>query len=366
MKILSFIKREPVLSASAALAAASMILVPPDTGYADYVNLSVLAVLFCLMLVVAGLSRSGIFGVMTEALSSRFRREKSLVTALCLICFFISALITNDVALITFVPFTLAMLRGSDEKTVIFAVVMETVAANLGSLITPVGNPQNLYLYTYFGLSPAEFFAITLPLGALSLALTLGTLLLPWGGEREVEPQTASAGLNKGMAAVCGVLFAVCMLTVLRLLPWPVMLAVVCAAALFMDRRLFLEADYILLLTFVCFFIFVGNAARVERISDAVFGVLAGKETFLSAALSQIISNVPAATMLSAFTDNARGLIVGTNIGGLGTLIASMASLISYRRVCSAGISQGRYIKTFSLINFALLALLGTLSYIFL
>lgn len=361
MKFLSFLKREPVLTVSAILAVISMLLVPPDGEYIGYFNLSVLAVLFCLMLVVAALSGAGVLSALMSWLGGRIKTEKTLVIVLCLICFFTSALITNDVALITFVPFSLALLRGRSEKTIIFAVTMETVAANLGSLITPIGNPQNLYLYTYFNMQPGEFFRITLPLGGICLVLLMAVLFI-FRGEREQLKAPESRGeLNRVQAVASGVLFVLCLLTVLRLVPWPVMLAVVLVAVLIMDKSLLREADYILLLTFVCFFVFVGNAARLSWVYDAVSAVLKGREIFVSAALSQVVSNVPAATMLSAFTGEARGLVIGTNIGGLGTLIASMASLISYRRIAAAGVSQGRYIKVFTAINFALLAVLGVI-----
>lgn len=361
MKILSFLKREPVLTISALLAVLSMLLVPPDGEYIGYFNLSVLAVLFCLMLVVAALSGAGVFDVLMSWLGGRIRTEKALVIVLCLICFFTSALITNDVALITFVPFSLALLKGRSEKTIIFAVTMETVAANLGSLITPIGNPQNLYLYTYFNMQPGEFFRITLPLGGICLVLLMAVLLCFRGEKAELKAPESREKLSRVQAIAGGVLFVLCLLTVLRLVPWPVMLLVVMIAVLIMDKALLREADYILLLTFVCFFVFVGNAARLSWVYEAVSGLLKGREILISAALSQVVSNVPAATMLSAFTSEARGLVIGTNIGGLGTLIASMASLISYRRIAASGVSQGRYIKVFTAVNFALLAVLGVI-----
>lgn len=358
-KAVWIIKREPVLTVSFVLAAVSAIFVPPDKEYLSYGSLSVLCLLLCLMVIVAGLRQAGLFDEMARRLTQRVRTEKGLLWVLCGECFFLSALITNDVALITFVPFILLLLRGQPEKTVIFAVTMETVCANLGSLLTPIGNPQNLYLYTYYHMAPGTFFAATLPLGGLCALLIALTLLLR--PNRTLPPFEApqAAPLRREELAVYGALFALCLLTVMKVLPCWVVFAVVTLTVWRRDKRLFAAADYVLLGTFVCFFIFVGNAARIPWIHQTVSQWMTGREVLAGALLSQCISNVPAAAMLSAFTEKGTALVIGTNIGGLGTLIASMASLISYRQIREDGaVRPGRYLLTFSAVNLLFLAVL--------
>ncbi len=359
-----FIRNEAVLSAALLLALVSAFFIPPDRSYIDYLNLPVLALLFCLMAVIAGLRKEGLFERLSALVTSKVKSERSRTAALCAVCFFTSMLITNDVALITFVPFTIQLMRRQSEGRLIFAIVMETVAANLGSLVTPIGNPQNLYLYTYYGLGINEFLKITLPLGGLCLVLVALTLLFVKGGKAEQE-ETESVTLRKTPMLIYGLLFLICILTVLDVIPYWVCFAIVAVTLLICDRFIFNRVDYILLITFVCFFVFVGNMSRIEAVKSFTTGILRGRELIVGALLSQLISNVPAATMLASFTDNYRGLILGVNIGGLGTMIASMASLISYRFYCSRQKpDRKRYFYVFSAVNFILLAVLIGLSYL--
>ncbi len=364
-KVFAFIKREAVLTVSGVLALGSVFIVPPDKNYISYCNFSVLALLFCLMAIVEGVRRCALFEVLTQNLTKRIRTEKYLILALCLTCFFSSALLTNDVALITFVPFSLALLKNQGEKTLIFTVTMETVAANLGSLITPIGNPQNLYLYSHYNMNIGEFFRITLPLGGICLFIVILLCLLRKNKATENDLTNETVRADKGGLVFYTVLFILCLLTVLGVIHYGISLAITLIAVLIKDREIFKKVDYLLLLTFIFFFIFVGNIARLDIVRNFITCAIKGQEILVSALLSQIISNVPAAAMLSAFTKNARGLILGTNIGGLGTLIASMASLISFRFLASAKISSGKYLLFFSAVNFSLLAVL-LLIYIFL
>lgn len=364
-KILAFMKREAVLTVSGVLALVSVFIVPPDKNYISYCNFSVLALLFCLMAIIEGVRRCALFEILTQNLTKRIKTEKHLILALCLTCFFSSAILTNDVALITFVPFSLALLKNQGEKTLIFTVTMETVAANLGSLITPIGNPQNLYLYSHYGMKIGEFFRITLPLGGICLFIVILLCLLRRNKTAESDLTKETARSDKWGLIFYGVLFILCLLTVLDILHYGITLAVTLTAVFIKDRGILKKVDYLLLLTFIFFFIFVGNIARLEIVRNFITRAIEGREILVSALLSQIMSNVPAAAMLSAFTDNARGLILGTNIGGLGTLIASMASLISFRFLASAKVSSGKYLLFFSAVNFSLLAVL-LLIYIFL
>ncbi len=358
-KLLRFVKAEPVLVVSGLFALASMAMVPPSAAYFSYVDFRTLGILFCLMAAVAGLTEAGLFGAAAAVLVKRGGSRKRLCLLLVLLCFTASMLITNDVALITFVPLTLLLLNGAEERCRIFTVVMETIAANLGSMLTPVGNPQNLYLFSHYELSPGEFFAVTAPVWGMGLILTTGAVLfakLPGivsPNMEEVEP------FNGKKALLYGGMFLLSLLAVFRILHWVVVLAAAVVLLLIFNRKLFRKIDYSLLLTFLFFFLLVGNLGRIPAVQRTISGMLAGREVLVSAAVSQVISNVPAALMLSGFSGEWRGLLVGTNIGGLGTLIASMASLISFR-LYSRGENAhtGRYLAMFSVYNVLFLILL--------
>ena len=355
--MLKYIKSQPVLFISAAAALATMFIIIPDKGYKDYIDLKVLIQLFGLMTAVAGLRSVGIFDRMTDLLLSKAGTVRRLGAVFILLCFFSSMLVTNDVALLTFVPLTILVCKGiPDERSRILMIVLETAAANLGSMLTPVGNPQNLYLYNKFQLSAGTFLRTLLPAGIISLAvLMLLNLLLP----RE-SCSRAKGAENAGIKAVpaigYAVLFAVCLLTVFRVIPDRACLASALVIGIAFDRKLLLKVDYALLATFVCFFVFTGNIARIEAVSSFFSGVLTGNEILVTALLSQVISNVPAAVMLAGFTENGTALLLGADLGGLGTVIASLASLISfqfYRKAENA--RPGRYMAIFSAVNFGML-----------
>ncbi len=358
-KIIGILKNDILLSISALLAVASCFFVLPDEKYISYINLPVLVLLFCLMIVVAGIKSAGVFGFLQELLSKGIKTEKTMIFSLCMICFFSSALITNDVALITFVPFSLLMLKNSKPASVIFAVVMETVSANLGSLITPIGNPQNLYLYTHYNMNIGEFLKITLPLGGVCLVMICVCLMMRRNAPLNTEKSSEESIVNKKGVLLFSALFILCILSVLKLLSCYITLLIVSASTLLYDRKLFKDADYILLLTFVFFFVFAGNVARIPVIYEFIAYAMNGREVVMSALISQVVSNVPASAMLSTFTDDAFSLVLGTNIGGLGTIIASMASLISYRFIAKESrISKGRYMLIFTVYNVIMLAVL--------
>lgn len=354
-----FCKAQPVLVIAFVLAVISAVIVPPDAKYKEYCNTTVLIQLFGLMLAVSGVRSIGVFDTMTGAILKRTGTVRRLGFLLMLICFFTSMLVTNDVVLLTFVPLTLLIFRQiPDEKSRILTIVLETAAANLGSMLTPVGNPQNLYLYDRYAMDAGTFLRVMLPAGAGSLAmLSLLCLLLPKTACTAVsQPKTA---LHKPKAIAYTALFAVCLCCVFRLIPPLVLLFLAIAVALIFDRSLLRKVDYSLLVTFVCFFVFVGNIARISAVSDGISQILAGREVLISAILSQGISNVPAAMMLSGFTENGTALLLGVNLGGLGTMIASMASLISFQFYRKAeGAKTGRYFAVFSAVNFGMLAVL--------
>lgn len=332
VKIKTFVKKEAVLCISALCAVVTMFLVPPSAEYIEYIDFRVLCLLFSLMGVVAGFKSVGAFKWLTYQLLRRIKNGRVLGLTLVLLPFFSSMLVTNDVALLVFVPFTMLFLSGLGcEKNIIPIIVMQTVAANLGSMATPVGNPQNLFLYSAFNLGAGEFFSVTLPLTVLSfVCLSLCTLpimpkLLP---EQSLVNEKITSGKK---FAVYAVLFVLCLLTVFRVVPYQVTTAILIVVLLIIDRKLFGEIDYMLLLTFVCFFIISENLGRVEVVREFLQALLS-KSTLLTAiGASQVISNVPAAVLLSGFTDNWRELLSGVNIGGLGTPIASLASLITLK-----------------------------------
>lgn len=357
----AFVKKEAVLCIAFLCAVVSMFLVPPDGGYADYVDYRVLALLFCLMLVVAGLQDCGLFDLLARRLLAGEKRFRFLALALVLLPFFSSMLITNDVSLITFVPFAVLVLELTGRQAQLpYIVTLQTVAANLGSMAMPVGNPQNLFLCSKFGIPMGAFFAAVLPLTAVSLVglvLAAGTTS---GDIIRVEFKDAGGIGKPGQLKLMLLLFILCLLSVFHVLPWPALLAVVIVAAAVFARHLFPRVDYALLFTFVCFFVFSGNLGRIGAVRTFLTGLMDWNTVVTSALASQVISNVPAAVLLSTFTEDWKGLLVGTNVGGLGTLIASLASLISFKLyIRTEGAKPLRYLGLFTLANVIGLAVLG-------
>ena len=370
-KLIRFIKQEAVLSVAAVLALLSAFFVPPDGAYLGYIDFRTLAILFSLMTVMAGLRQQGIFDRMGRALLALTGSTLQLVLVLVGLCFFGSMFITNDVSLLTFVPFTFVVLNSlgaeARKKLILPVVCMQTIAANLGSMLTPIGNPQNLYLYGRSGMGMGAFVALMLPYTLASLALLAGWAVWLCRGGSPVCKGTGGPFLapQQSVAAdgriiwMDAALFVVCLLAVVRVLPYPVAFGAVLAATLLADRATLGRVDYSLLLTFVAFFVFIGNLGRVEAFSDWLRQIIAGREVLVAVLASQVTSNVPAALLLSGFTQDVQALIIGTNLGGLGTLIASMASLISYRQIArEEPAGKGRYFALFTLSNLLFLAVL--------
>ena len=357
-KVKEFFKKEAVLVISFVLAVASMFFVPPSTAYLGYIDLRTLALLLCLMLVMAGLNALGVFRLLADKLLSRTNSTRTLGLTLNLLCFFSSMLITNDVALITFVPFTLIVLKLSDKMNkAILLVVLETVAANLGSMLTPIGNPQNLYLFSAFNMEIGEFVGAVAPYAVLSLVLIVTSSFLLGNEKITVKAEENTQAINKIKVLVYICLFAVSLLTVFRVIPYPVTLGITLAAVIIADRKTLAKADYSLLLTFVFLFVFIGNLGEIEAVSTFLKSIVSGREVLVGIAASQVFSNVPAALLLSGFTQNAAALLVGVNLGGLGTLIASMASLISFKLIAKESINSGRYLLVFTAVNIVFSAL---------
>ena len=331
-KIKNFFAKETVFCVAAACALLTIFIIPPSIAYLHYIDFRVLCLLLCLMAVVAGMKALGVFDWLTYQLLHRINRGRILGVTLVLLPFFCSMFVTNDVALIIFIPFTLMLLEQLNcKKSIIPVTVFQTIAANLGSMATPVGNPQNLYLYAFYNLGISEFFSITLPVTAISLALltVVSIPLLP----KELPKQNLNASKihNRTHLLVYLSLFILCLLTVFRVVPYLITTAITVCILFLIDRKLLKEIDYMLLLTFVCFFIVSENLGQIQYVREMLQNLLQSNTLLTAVGTSQIISNVPAAVVLSGFTDQWKYLLAGVNIGGLGTPIASLASLITIK-----------------------------------
>lgn len=354
-----FIKKETLLCVSAILAIVSIFFVPPSLNYISYIDLKTISLLFCLMAVMAGLREIGVFSALANSLLTRTKNFRTVSMILIMLCFFSSMIITNDVALITFVPFAIEVVRKSEKNEFIIPIaVLQTIAANLGSMLTPIGNPQNLYLYSLSGMSLGEFIKLMLPYSATALVMLIIANFTVKSAT--VEYSAEKSDFNIKSAVFYGLLFLVCMLTVANVLEYWITFIIVTAAIALTNKKILLKVDYSLLLTFIFFFIFIGNMSNVDAFRNAVSYLLNGREIFVSVISSQVISNVPAAVLLSGFTDNIKSLIIGTNIGGLGTLIASMASLISYKIfIAEVPEQKKKYFVQFTVWNVVFLIILS-------
>lgn len=373
-RLFGFMKKEAVLCVALLLAVVSACVVLPDREYMNYIDLRTLAILFSLMSVMAGLQKMGLFRRIAWGLLKRVGSPVSLVMVLMLLCFFSAMLITNDVALITFVPFTFTLLEilGEEQrrKLALPIVAMQTIAANLGSMLTPIGNPQNLYLYGVSEMPMGSFVLLMLPYAVVSIIFLLIWALMAgrsckggWSrGAEQLQGQEAADFRSRAVLIrliIYLVLFLLCLLAVAHVIPWQAVPLMVLLAILPMDRKVLAKVDYSLLLTFVGFFVFIGNMGRIPAFCDFLERAVAGRETYAAIAVSQVISNVPAALFLSGFTNAYEELLIGVNLGGLGTLIASMASLISYKYVAKEESSRkGKYILIFTVSNLLFLAVL--------
>ena len=442
------------------LAIISCFFVTPGREYLSYINWRTLILLFCLMAVVAGFAKAGVFRYISRKLSQRMKDTRRLSVGFMLLCFLLSMFVTNDVALVTVVPLTLLTMMGCSEKAKIQTLVQETIAANLGSMLTPFGNPQNLYLTSYYGIGMGEFLRLMLPYTGVALViLLLQTLISPKEGlggkareagipeerakgaetpegeareaaipergasEAEIpegrakgagtpEREAREAGIPEGRvkeAAIpegkkreaaslyesgenltgkdemyeealrekllrskgrlvsillYGILFIVSMFSVARILDYRILFGIILITILVYDRSVLRNVNYTLLLTFVSFFVLIGNLGAMTQIQAALTQMIEGRELLTAILSSQIISNVPAAVLLSGFTDQGKALIVGTDLGGLGTLIASMASIITFQLYSlESGAKKGKYLLTFTLWNVIDLVILGTVAY---
>ena len=359
------IKNNVVFFVALTAALLTMFIIPPDEKYIGYFDFKTLACLFCTLAVVNALKSIGFFGYIAGKIIIRAGNLRIATLLLVYITFIGSMFIANDMALLTFLPLGYFVLDSSGKKKYMaYVFILQTIAANLGGMLTPFGNPQNLYLYSKFNIPDGEFISIMALPFAVSIALvTVCCLFFP--GEHIAVTDSGKA-LPRGKTAFYLALFALTVVMVFRLIPYYIILPVVFVAVLFSDRKSLLKVDWFLLMTFAAFFVFSGNMARIPAVS-AFFSALLEKNTLLTSVLScQVISNVPSAVLLSQFTGNYRDLLIGVNIGGTGMLIASLASLITFRMyVAHNKGGGGKYVLLYSAFSFAFLLILTVVSSIF-
>ena len=357
--IAAFIAKNAVMVIALVLAALTSIIVPPDAEYLGYFDLKTLTCLFCVLAVVCALKNIRFFYMLAQQIVRLFKNARMCVLALVYITFIGSMLIANDMALLTFLPLGYFVLSSTGkQKYMAFTFIMQNIAANLGGMLTPFGNPQNLYLYTKYSIPTGEFMSIMLAPFLISIAIiTLCCLVFVRAEALEFEGEEIK--MPKARTLLYLALFVLSIAIVFRGIPYWIGLIVIPAVLLFADRDALKKVDYPLLLTFVFFFIFAGNMARIDAVRS-LFSFLLEKSTLLFSVIScQCISNVPSAILLSQFTDNYPELLVGVNIGGVGTLIASLASLITFREYTKHNPGKsGKYILLFSAFNFAMLIIL--------
>ena len=384
--VVKVLKNETILVVASVLALVSCFIVPPDREYAGYIHASTISQLICLMIVVCGFQRIGVFRIIGSRLLEHVGSLRGLVVTLVALTYFSAMLITNDVALVTFVPFAVAVLLMADmgERTVLVVTLM-TIGANVGSMLTPIGNAHNLYLKALTGMPAGEMMGIMAPYSVCAVVLLLIVIYFAFpklpvselnnletgvlAPERskhqpdEIRITGYGAGYGGWRTVVYALLFVVCLLAVSDFIPLWVMCVVVVATFLFTDRRVFRYVDWGLPLTFCMFFIFIGNMKRVPEFYQLAQSLVSGHPLEVAVVSSQVISNVPTTLLLSGFCDQWRPLIIGTNLGGMGTLIASMASLISYKNVVRQYPDRkGRYLGVYTAVNVLFLIVLVGLS----
>ena len=322
---IEFFKRETIFTISLILAIISCFFVPPNVNYLNYINWDTIILLLVIMVIVEILKNLSVFEMMVRKLLARVGNTRGLVLVLVFTCFFSSIFITNDVSLIIFVPFSILALRKVQRTDlIILTVSLQTIAANVGCMVLPIGAPHNIVMYTVSNIPFESFFLLLLPYIVVSVAFLAVLMLfapkddisLPAMGKIEVD--------RKDFA-----------------------------------KRVLLGVDYYLLLTFIALFVLIGNLENIPFFNSLFTRWIAGNEVLWGILASQVISNVPAAILLSGFSTNYEAIIVGINIGGFGTLIASMANLISYKilaRECNE--FKIRYLVIFTVLNVVLLLVL--------
>ena len=348
---------------AACLAAVISALFVPVTNYISYIDTDMIALLMSFMLILTGLESNNVFSFFTHRLLRSAGNSRKLSLLLVMFTFLLAALVTNDVALIVTVPFTILVFRAAGLSPV-YTIVLETIAANMGGAITPFGNPQNLYIYSLSQMTFGEFVAVTGPTAGISLLFLIIAGMFCKRTDIEPDDSKPVHVTNIRYVVLYLICFLLCILSVLHLFDVISALAAVCVVIAILEPKLFLKADYGLLITFAAIFVFTGNIKNIPAVSQLMESTLEGHEFLIALGLSQIISNVPATIMVSGFTDKYREVILGADVGALGTLIASLASLISFRAYTKEkNADPKRYILTFTGLNLILLAILCVYHY---
>jgi len=366
MKVVNFIKRNTVFCVAALAAFITCFFIPPDTGYLEYFDWRTLACLFITLAVVCALGNVKFFTILARKLVMVSGNLRGLFLMLVVITFIGSMIIANDMALITFLPLGyFALSVGKKEKYMAYLFILQNISANLGGMLTPFGNPQNLYLYSFFEIPTMEFMSIMFPPFLLAIAMLAGACFLV-KPEKLVIDEEFPEKFHVKKTLLYMALFAFSILIVFRAVPFWMGLLLIPAVLFFVDKDALLEVDYSLLGTFFFFFIFSGNLARIEAVNE-FFSMLLQKDALIVSVLScQFISNVPSAILLSQFTNDYHSLLLGVNIGGTGTLIASLASLITFSEFRILYPDQGKkYFVMFTVINLIFLVVMTAAAKLF-
>jgi Na+/H+ antiporter NhaD/arsenite permease-like protein len=359
-----FLKKDLVLTISLLLATASCFIHPPKL---EYINFHVIGSLFNLMLALKAFEELRLLDKFAIGLLNKSQNSKSVSTILILLCFFSSMFVTNDVALLTFVPLTL-LIGQKTKMAVMETVILQTIAANLGSSLTPMGNPQNLFIYSYYEITPKPFFTTVIVLAVLGISSLYFYIRKLPRTELKVEMPSVP-NVDGKQAMIWGLVLAIIIASIFGFIHYQVSVLISLMTVLILNRRLLLKIDYLLLLTFICFFIFSGNISNSTVVQSVINSSLNNSTSvyFSSILLSQLISNVPASILLSSFTTDWEPLLLGVNIGGLGTIVASLASVISYKLFIQANPNEGKkYIVKFSIYNVSFLVFLTLIQYVIL
>ena len=357
-----FVRKNTVFSIALVAAAVTSILVPPDIEYLGYFDFKTLTCLFAVLAVVCALRNIRFFTILAESIVRRFKTMRMTALALVWITFIGSMLIANDMALLTFLPLGWMVLEKTGRKELTaFLFIMQNIAANLGGMLTPFGNPQNLYLYSFFDIPTGSFMAVMAP--PFVCAVTMLTICCLFVKNDALELAfSEEKPLPKGRTAAYLVLFALAIAIVFRSIPWQLGLIIIPPVLLLMDREALKAVDYPLLGTFAAFFIFAGNMSRLPVVSELLGGLMNTNPLLVSIASCQVISNVPSSILLSRFTDMWQPLLLGVNIGGTGTIISSLASLITFAEYRRHGGSAANYMKLFTFFNVIFLVVLTLLA----
>jgi len=355
----NFVKKNFMVTVAWLLAVVTMFFVPPDKEYLGYFDMKTLICLLTIMLCVTAYKNSDIFSVLAVKLIKKLKNTRALTMALVFITYVASIIIANDIALLTFLPLAIAVFKGcGKEKYVAACVILQTIGANLGGMIMPFGNPQSLYIFSFYGLTVSEFVSVMfIPFLVSLVMITVVCLFIPKEDAEVISESTTKVDYKR--VAVYTVLFAVSLLSVFDIVNKYIVLAVVIIGIFACDIKVFKGVDYGLLLTFTAFFIFANNMARIEPVYNVV-SRLTEANTLLAAVLGcQVMSNVPTGIFLSQFTADWKSLLVGVNIAGVGTPISSLASLITLKAYTQNFPSQtGSYMKKFLIFNFSFLIVL--------